>query len=82
MAAWVEWLPPQLLLLGLSGCLWLLVVACVQWFPMVACTETDTDTDTNTNPDTGTYPHTASSPDCSYIAVRFLCWDNYLTALP
>ena len=24
--------------------------------------------------------YTDSYPDCSYIAVRLLCWDNYLTA--
>ena len=64
MSAWVEWLPPQLLLLGLSGCLWLLVVACVQSLPMVACTDTDTDIDTYTNTDTGNQESNADSyPD-------------------
>ena len=57
------------------------MVACVQWLPMVTCIDTDTDTDTNINADTGTDPDTDSSPEyLKNIAVRLLCWDNYLTA--
>ena len=54
------------MLLGLSGCLWLLVAAWVEWLPMVACTDTGTDTDTNTNTDTGNQESNADSYTDSY----------------
>ena len=47
--------------------------------PLTEILKANTPT-TNINADTGTYPYTDSSPDCSYIAPRLLCWDNCILA--